>query len=185
VLRSDLRQRRMLVAMTSRAVHHMQQALEQMHLKVTEVVREITGKTGMTILRAILAGERAPQWLAPSREKRCQHDQGTIAKALTGHWRAAPLLALPQAVEQDDLLAQQWRAGDGHSAGCLQALVPDVDVEPPQPTPAGTWRSGRSTPLSFEVQASLDAMTGVELPQIDGVESLTGIVNLMAHPFIS
>ncbi len=60
VLRSSLRQRSMLVAMASRAVQHMQKALEQMHLKLTEVVSAITGKTGMTIIRAILAGERAP-----------------------------------------------------------------------------------------------------------------------------
>jgi transposase len=60
VLRSYLRQRRMLVAMASRAVQPMQKALEQMHLKLTEVVRASTGKTGMTIIRAILAGERAP-----------------------------------------------------------------------------------------------------------------------------
>ena len=61
----------------------------------------------LTILRAILAGERDPQQLATYRDKRCTHDQATIAKALTGHWRAEPLLALPQAVDQHDFLAQQ------------------------------------------------------------------------------
>src|ERR671927_557899 len=71
VLRSYLRQRSMLVAMGSRAVQHMQKALEQMNLKLTEVVSDIHGKTGMTILRAILAGERAPQRLATYRDKRC------------------------------------------------------------------------------------------------------------------
>jgi hypothetical protein len=109
----------MLVAMASRAVQHMQKALEQMNLKLTEVVSDITGKTGMTIIRAILAGERAPQLLATSRDKRCKHDQGTIAKALTGHWRAEHLFALQQAVEQYDFLAQQLQACDGHIEGCL------------------------------------------------------------------
>src|ERR671934_1032096 len=66
VLRSYLRQRSMLVARASRAVQHMQKAHEQMHLKLTEVVSDITGKTGMTIIRAILAGERDPQRLATS-----------------------------------------------------------------------------------------------------------------------
>ena len=78
-----------------------------MHLKLTEVVSDITGKTGMTIIRAILTGERDPQLLATSRDKRCKHDQDTIAKALTGHWRAEPLCALQQAVDQYDFLAQQ------------------------------------------------------------------------------
>ena len=59
VLRSSLRQRSMLVARAARAVQHRQKAREQMNLKLTEVVRDITGQTGMTILRAILAGDRA------------------------------------------------------------------------------------------------------------------------------
>ena len=64
VLRSYLRQRRMLVAMAARSVQHMQKALEHMNLKLTEVVSDITGKTGMTIIRAILEGERDSQVLA-------------------------------------------------------------------------------------------------------------------------
>src|SRR5215471_483040 len=98
VLRSSLRQRRMLVAMTSRAVQHMQKALEQMHLKLTEVVSDMNGKTGLAMLHAILAGEREPQRLASHRDRRCKHDQATIAKALEGHWRAEHLFALQQAL---------------------------------------------------------------------------------------
>lgn len=93
VLRSYLRQRSMLVAMASRAVQHRQKALEQMHLKLTEVVSDMNGKTGMAILRASLAGERDPQRLARRRDRRCQHDQATIAKAWEGHWRAEHLFA--------------------------------------------------------------------------------------------
>ena len=175
VLRSYLRQRRMLVAMASRAVPHRQKALEPMPRKRTEVVSDSTGKTGMTILRAILTGDRAPQRLATSRDTRGQHEHATIAKAWTGHGRAEPLLALQQAVDQDDLLAQPLRACDGHIAGCLQAFVPDVETDAPPAPPTRPWRSSRSNPLSFEVQAYLEAMTGVDLPQIDGIDSLTAL----------
>jgi len=175
VLRSYLRQRSMLVAMASRAVQHIQKALEQMNLKLTEVVSDITGKTGMTIIRAILAGERDPQRLATFRDRRCKHDHATIAKALTGHWRAEHLFALQQAVDQYDFLAQQLRACDGHIEECLQAFVPDVETDTPPSPPARTWRSSRSNPLSFEVQAYLAAMTGVDLTQIDGIDSLTAL----------
>src|SRR5499433_2328770 len=153
----------------------MQKALEQMNLKLTEVVSDITGKTGMTIIRAMLAGERAPQLLATYRAKRCKHDHATMAKALTGHWRAEPLLALQQAVEQYDFLAQQLRACDGHIEGCLQAFVPDVETDAPPSPPVRAWRSSRSNPLSFEVQTYLKAMTGVDLTQIDGIDSLTAL----------
>ena len=175
MLRSYLRQRSMLVAMASRAVQHMQKALEQMNLKLTEVVSDITGKTGMTIIRAILAGERDPQRLAIYRDKRCKHDQATMAKALEGHWRAEHLFALQQAVDQHDFLAQQLRACDGHIEGCLQAFVPDVEAASSPSTPGRPWRSSRSNPLSFDVQTSLNAMTGVDLTQIDGIDSLTAL----------
>ena len=175
VLRSYLRQRSMLVTMASRAVQHMQKALEQMNLKLTEVVSDITGKTGMTIIRAMLAGERDPQQLATYRDKRCKHDHATIAKALTGHWRAEHLFALQQAVDQYDFLAQQLRACDIQIEGCLQAFVPDVEADSSQSVPVRAWRSSRSNPPSFDVQAYLEAMTGVDLTQIDGIESLTAL----------
>jgi transposase len=175
VLRSYLRQQSMLVTMASRAVQHMQKALEQMTLKLTEVVSDITGKTGMTIIRAILAGERDPQRLATYCDKRCKHDHATIAKALTGHWRAEHLFALQQAVDQYDFIAQQLRACDIQIEGCLQAFVPHVEADSSQSLPARTWRSSRSNPPSFDVQAYLDAMTGVDLTQIDGIDSLTAL----------
>ena len=86
MLRSYLRQRSMLVAMASRAVQHMQKALEQMHLKLTEVVSAITGKTGMTILRALLAGERDPQVLASLALGALKHKRPQLELALTGQF---------------------------------------------------------------------------------------------------
>jgi transposase len=77
--------------MASRAVQPRQQALEQMHLTLPEVVSAMTGKTGREILHAMLAGERDPQRLASHRARRCKHEQATIAKALEGHWRAEHL----------------------------------------------------------------------------------------------
>lgn len=175
VLRSYLRQRSMLIAMASRAVQHMQKALEQMNLKLTEVVSDITGKTGMTIIRAILAGERDPQTLATHRDKRCKQDQATIAKALEGHWREEHLFALRQAVEQYDFVQEQLRGCDSQIEACLQAFVPQVEVASSGPTPVRKWRSSRSNPPSFDVHTYLYAMTGVDLTQIDGIDSLTAL----------
>ncbi len=53
--------------------------------------------------------------------------------------------------------------------------MPDVETDAPQAPPARTWRASRSNPLSFEGQASLEAMTGVDLTQIDGIDSLTAL----------
>jgi transposase len=64
-----------------------------MHRKLTQVVSEITGVTGMAILKAILAGERDPQRLAQRRNPHCHHPEDDIAKALQGTWRAEHLFA--------------------------------------------------------------------------------------------
>jgi hypothetical protein len=78
----------------------MQKALEQMNVKLTQVVSDIHGKTGLASIRAILAGERDPQTLAHHRAQRGKHDEATSAKALEGHWRAEHLFTLQQALEQ-------------------------------------------------------------------------------------
>jgi transposase len=175
VLRSYLRQRSMLIEMASRAVQHMQKALEQMNLKLTEVVSDITGKTGITIICAILAGERDSQTLAMHRDPRCKHDQATIAKALEGHWREEHLFALQQAVDQHDFVQEQWRACDTQIEACLQAFAPQVEVESSGPSPVRKWRSSQRNAPSFDVHAYLYAMTGVDLTQIDGIDSLTAL----------
>ena len=175
VLRSSLRQRGVLVASASRAVQHMQKALEQMNLKLTEVVSDITGKTGMEILRAILAGERDPQRLALYRDRRCKHDQATIAKALEGHCRAEHLFALQQALEQYEFLQQQLQACETQIEACLLTFVTHVEVDSPPPAPARKRRSRQRHAPGFDVQVYLDAMTGVDLTQIDGIDALTAL----------
>jgi hypothetical protein len=175
VLRSYLRQRGMLVAMASRAVQHMQKALEQMNCKLTEVVSDINGKTGLGIIRALLAGERDPQRLACHRDRRCTHDQATIAKALEGHWRAEHLFALQQALDQYEFIQQQLRACETQIEACLQAFVPQVEVGSPRTTSAGKRRPRQRQAPSFDVHRYLEAMTGVDLTQIDGIDEVTAL----------
>jgi transposase len=71
-LRAYLRQRASVIRQASRHVQHMQKALEQMNLKLTEILSDITGLTGRTITRAILRGTRAPEKLAKYRDKGCK-----------------------------------------------------------------------------------------------------------------
>src|SRR5712691_4625156 len=87
VLRAYLRQRAMLVEHRAGHIQHMQRALQQMNLQLTQVLSDITGTTGLQIIRAIVAGERDPQVLARLRHGRCQRSEAEIAKALSGHYR--------------------------------------------------------------------------------------------------
>jgi hypothetical protein len=111
VLRSYLRQRQMLIRYAGQHVQHMQKAMEQMNVKLTEVVSHVTGVTGMAIIQAILRGERNPLELAKLRNDKCKRTEAEIARALYGNWRAEHLFALKQAVTLYEFYRQQLHMG--------------------------------------------------------------------------
>ena len=96
-LRAYHRQRQMQIRYAASHTQHMQKALEQMNVKLTEVVSDITGMTGQRIIAAILQGERNPHKLALLRDPKCKNSISTIAKALEGTWRPEHLFELQQA----------------------------------------------------------------------------------------
>ena len=83
-----------------------------MNLVLDNVVTDITGKTGMTIIRAIIAGQRAPEKLAQHRDPRCKSSEEVIAKSLHGHYRDEHLFCLRQAVELNDIYQAKLCACD-------------------------------------------------------------------------
>ena len=87
-LRAYTRQRSSLVESAARCIQHMQKALNQMGLQLQHVLNDVTGVTGLAIIRAILRGERDPHNLAKLRHERCRNDEATIAKALEGNYRS-------------------------------------------------------------------------------------------------
>jgi len=99
LLRAYLRQREMLVKYSASHKQHIQKALQQMNLRLDNVVSDITGETGMAILKAILGGERNPAKLARHRNYRCHATEAEIRASLQGNYRAEHLFALEQAVE--------------------------------------------------------------------------------------
>ena len=123
VLRSYLRQREMLTQTASMHIQHMQKALQQMNLLLHNVVSDITGVTGMKIIKAILAGERDPRVLARNRDERCKHSSATIAKSLVGNYREEHLFALRQAVD----LYETYQA---KIADCDEAIIKQLERQP-------------------------------------------------------
>jgi transposase len=173
VLRSYLRQRAMLV---SYAAQHMQKALTLMNLKLQHVVADITGVTGMAIIRAILAGQRDPVQLAKLRDDRCGHSEADIAGALYGNWRGEHLFALQQAVQLYDFYHQQIAACDQHIEAQLRQFE-DKSKGQPVPVKARRRRRGGNRPV-FDVRASLYRMAGVDLTMIERIEESTALVLL-------
>lgn len=171
VLRAYLRQRANLVRYAGMHIQHMQKALNQMNLHLHHVVSDITGVTGMTILRAILAGERDPMVLAQYRDRRCRESVETIAKALHGHWREEHLFALRQAVELFDVYQQQIGHCDEAIARVLNTLEPTTEAEAPEALRA--QKLARNTPRIPELREQLFRLVGVDLTRIDGLNAHT------------
>ena len=133
VLRSYLRQRAMLIRGAATHIQHMQKALQQMNVLLHTVVSDSTGRTGMTIIRAILAGERDPHVLAQHRDPRCKSSAAVIAKSLEGNYREEHLFALEQAVALYDTYQAQLAACDARIEQYLVSLEHVTEESPPQP----------------------------------------------------
>lgn len=165
-LRAYLRQRERLLEFRAAHIQHMQKAMMQMNVQLHHVVTDITGVTGMKIIRAIVAGERDAQKLAALRDGRCKKSEATIAAALTGHFQKEHLFALRQAVELFDAYDQQIGNCDREIEAQLQRLY---RAPPEEPLPRARHTTKQPNALAFDVRAALYQIVGVDLTQIHGL----------------
>jgi transposase len=174
VLRCYLRQRANLVRYASHHIQHMQKALEQMNVKLTEAVSDITGKTGLSIIKAILAGQRDPAELAALRDWRCKQDALQLARALQGNWREEHLFELRQAVELYEFYQLQINDCDRQIEEHLKSLEAPQASDPPPPPKRRYKRKGPA----FDARTRLYRVSGVDLTAIEGIEESTALVIL-------
>jgi transposase len=170
-LRALVRQRELLIRYRSAHIQHMQKALHQMNIQLTNVLSDITGVTGMQIIRAIIAGEHDPTVLAAYRNNQCAKSEAEIAKSLEGHYKREHLFILRQAVELYDFYDQQLQATDAELDQLYREFEP---ANPPatDPPPQKQSKRRKNQPY-FDLAQSLYAMTGVDLTQVDGLDALT------------
>ncbi|HEY5316954.1 MAG TPA: IS110 family transposase [Solirubrobacteraceae bacterium] len=176
-LRGYWRQRQMLVRYASHHVQHMQKALEQMNLKLTEVVSSITGVTGTAIVAAILQGERDPAKLAALRHERCARSEAEIARALEGTWRPEHLFALEQAFALYQYLHRQIDDCDRRIEAELDRLPDRRDAEAAT-TPRPRRRGRKPNDPRFDAAAKLARALGVDVTAIEGIDAATATVIL-------
>jgi transposase len=164
-LRAYMRQRERLVKKRAEAIQHMQKALRQMNLLLDNVVSDITGKTGMDIISAILIGERNPSKLAKLRDARCKNDNKTIASSLEGHYRNEHLFSLQQAVEIYNFYQQQILNCD---VAIENEIISFESKGNQENLPPNKKRKSKSS-LNFDVHRELYRYTGVDLTSINGM----------------
>ncbi|MCC7171245.1 MAG: IS110 family transposase [Planctomycetes bacterium] len=165
-LRAYLRHRERLVEYAASHVQHMQKALMQMNVQLHHVVSDITGVTGMRIVRAIMAGTHNPAQLAKERDVRCAASETTIREALTGNYRPEHVFALKQAVELWDFHQTKIADCDIEIERALKSLN-DARRTPEKPLPAARHSKSRNEP-KFEVRPALYTLLGADLSQIHG-----------------
>ena len=174
VLRSLVRHREMLLHYRASHIQHMQKALQQMNLKLTSVLTNIAGTTGLRIIRDIVNGVRDPQQLAKHRNYRCGKSEAEIAKSLAGDYRSEHVFALQQALELYEAYTEKLTACDAQIEQQFAQFPPQVDVAE-QPLPPPTRRPsnpGKNYP-GYDLRLALYQLSGVDLTQVDGLEVLT------------
>ncbi len=170
VLRALYRQRGMLLRSQGRHVQHMQKALTQMNIQLTNVLSDIVGESGQKILRAIVAGERDGQVLGAMKNVRVRASVDEIAKSLQGNWRAEHLFALKQALGAFDFVGTQLAECDAEIELQLQRLQAH-DGDPAKGKKRGRARNAPR----FDLRTQLFRMCGVDLTRIDGIDVTTAL----------
>jgi transposase len=174
VLRGYLRQRQMLIGYAGQHVQHLQKALEEMNIKLTEVVSDVVGVTGLAILKAILHGERDPHALARLRHERCRRSEAELARALQGAWREEHLFALRQALTLYECYHQQLAECDARIEAYLGTFA---DRRAGQTLPPKPRQRGRkANDVRFDVRGALFRLAGVDLTVIEGIDAATALV---------
>lgn len=173
-LRAYLRQRERLVEYAAAHIQHMQKALMQMNLQLHHGVSDITGVTGMKIMRAIVAGQHDPAKLATYRDARCQASEETIREALTGHYRREHVFALRQALDLYDSYQERIAACDQEIEAALASLQDEtISLEA---LPAARYKKTRqANEPKFEVREALFRVLGTDLSQIHGFGAYTAL----------
>jgi transposase len=178
-LRAYLRHRERLVDYAASHIQHMQKALMQMNVQLHHVVSDITGFTGMRIIRAIVAGTHAPEKLAEYRDDRCAASLQTLAAALTGNYRREHVFALRQALELYDFHQTKIAECDVEIEAVLRMLNEERET-PAQPLPKIRHATGGRNEPRFDARRALYTLLGADLTQIHGFGPYT-VLRLVAE----
>lgn len=175
-LRAYIRQRSMLVKSASRYIQQMQKALTQMNVQLHHVISDITGETGMKIIRAIDGGERNPIVLAEHRDPRCKSSIDDIKAALTGNYRAEHLFCLKQSLELYDLFQEKIRACDHEIKAKMAKFETDYRVVnvPKNELNAVKKKVAKNSP-DFNLGSELYRLSGVDLLAVPGINTVTAM----------
>jgi len=167
--RQIMRHRSQLIKDASRHLQHMQKALTEMNLKIHHVFSDLDGLSAMTIIEAILQGERDPEALWKLRHKNSRTTKDTFLKAIQADWQPAQLFILRQC-------HTAWTQTRQAITDCDQAVQKHMATVPSQSEetlPKAHWSKRRTSKndLSFDIYQEAYRYYGVDLSTIDGISA--------------
>jgi len=169
-LRNYVRQRKCIIRQMTRETQRMQKALEQMNIKLNNVIRDLNGKTGTAIILKILEGERDPKILAQYRDWRIKASEQTLIKSLEGNWREEQIFNLRIAYGHYLFLQNQLDQCDIESEKVIKTMtdrsLPNKKVD--------KINKSKNNP-SFNVSQYLYEALGVEVTKIYGIKEITAL----------
>lgn len=177
VVRSLIRHRSNLIQHRSSHIHHMQKALHQMNVQLDNVITDITGATGLQIIRSIVSGNRDTASMAKFRDHRCHSTEEDIKKSLEGNYRNEHVFTLKQALELYDFYTQQLLACDDEIQRTYHQMAAKRTGRNELPDTFKKAKKDKNGP-SYDLQSYLFRTHGVDLTQIDGIGTLTAQVVL-------
>ena len=184
-LRNCVRHRTTLVSLCSDCIRRIQKCMEQMNIKLTSAISDITGKSGIYIIEAILAGERDPLTLAAMANK-CKKSQAEIAASLEGTWDEEIIFIMEQNYEQYKHIRKQIADLDPLMKGIIKDLAEKV-VEANQgvlkevlPSNKKPPKKNKSSYITFDIETLSVQIYGVNLMRIEGVNAVT-VLSLMGE----
>ena len=167
-VRSLLRHRDSLIKTASTHVQHMQKSLTQMNIQIHNVIADITGVTGLSIIDAIVNGQRDLDQLADLRDPRVKASKDKIKKSLEGDYRPEHIFTLKQAIQTYRHYRQMISACDIEIEKNLNQF--DSRIEPDQPiTPSGKKKPRGNAP-DFDLRHHMHRLLGTDLTLIDGID---------------
>ena len=169
-LRNYMRLRKTIIKQMSTETLRMQKALEQMNIKLNNVIRDITGKTGMAIIEKILEGETDTNVLVEYRDRRIKASKETLLKSLEGNWREEQLFNLKIAFQNYHFFQSQLNKCHNECEKTIQRMQEDsVPQKQIKQQPA------RKNQPGFNVAQYLYNSPGVDVTQVYGLKQTTAL----------
>ncbi|NIR48934.1 MAG: IS110 family transposase [Phycisphaerae bacterium] len=151
-------------------IQYMQKALHLMNLQLDNVITDITGKTGMAIIRDIERGQRDPKLLAQHRDPNCKNPIEVIEKSLEGNYSDEHLFQLKQSLELYDFFSKKIAECEKQIEQHYKRFHSKANPDDLPPTHKKDSRTKNK--MHFDLRAQLFRLCGVDLTAIDSVNAI-------------